>query len=645
MASFASRSYSYSRNPHRLQNMILTVGPGTPAAIVDLSVEPSPPAAAAAAADGGEEDDSSSESSSSSSSSSEEDEASVGEGGEEAATPPPCAAVATAAAATTAGTSSSGSSTTSTTTNPKRTLSDRMKASSKDDNDNDDEKKESTKPSRRLQQDMNLEATTTTSSGDEEDDGTHEAPPTDHKDTPTSDEEMAGYSDVEQELMEEDDTSQDSGGAGGDAAEEDDELTAREQFYLEVNQPEEHRMQFSSNDDDDDDESDAEGPQPRRTRRSQFERTDNDDDDEEEEDEEEMAEFREMAAEWFAAAAEEEGEEESDSDDDEDSDDESAARIIIRRRILRRSPSPDRRNNNQERVLKPSVRHQGCINTATWLEAGWRVSTVSRHHYSTSYNANFYDDDDVFGCRAMASEDCPTQLVTSGDDRQVKFWDIRHSMGSANPLPWGRNTHCPFASTDDDGPSGPGYKARWKDFYYQQKPVEPWKVFGNVEPLASMATGHRRNVFHVTPLWQKPGKVATCGMDGYLRLGDVEASSSGDANSSSIIISPEYGDDASDNMMPGYFSSRPGMCYSHHFLNSNVGLLCSERGLRKFDIRLPPRQQARRALVGGTTSCKSCAIWTVSSGSSVEEVDSSYVFGKAVACSLFVCCCCRYCIP
>ena len=599
--------------------MILTVGPGTPAVLVDLSdVSAEPSSHPVAAAAGGGRDDSTSESTSSNS----PEEAYVDENveedceGEDGANTETGPCVAVEAARSTSTEPSSGSSTS--TTNIKRTLSDRMKKPSEDDENME------LKTSRQLQQDIQMEAT---SSGSEEGNGhdgdTQEAPTADSV-KEQSDVEMERFSDAERELTREDN---DSGGTGEDA---EDTLTDRERFYLEINQAEEHRMQFSSNDEDD--TSDNEDPQSLPNRRI-WERSgdegDEDEGDEDESDEDQMAEYREMAAEWIAMEqASVEDEQDSDSDDEDDSDDDPEARVIIRRRYLRRSLSASRRNTNQPRAMKTSIRHQGCINTATWLDAGWRLSNFQ---HSTSYNANFYEDD-VFSCRAIASDDCPTQLVTSGDDREVKFWDVRHAMGSANPLPWGRNTHCPFASPGEN-PSCPGYKARWNEFYCKQKPVEPWKLSGNVVPLASMQTGHLKNVFHVTPLWQKPGKVATCGADGYLRLGDVEASNSGDANSSAIIISPEYGN---AGMMGEAFRLRAPICFSHHFLNANVGLLCSEKGLRKFDIRLPPRQQERRPLVGGPAACKACAIWTIASDRAIEEVDSSYVFGKAVACTFLV---------
>ncbi|CAB9529051.1 WD and tetratricopeptide repeats protein 1 [Seminavis robusta] len=612
-------------NTSRLQNMILTVGPGTPAAIVDLSVvhEPSPPAAARL---GNGEDESSSgsssESSSSSSSEEEEDEAEIDpddNANEEQEEEPP------EPSRTHSRSGSSSGSSRSSTTSPKRTLSDRMKMPEED--------AETTAETATTTTFDSLEETV-----DKKEDSCKKA-------KASSDEEMAGYSDVDPE--QEGDKEEDE--AEGEEGEEEDlpELTDRERFFLEVNQAEEHRMQFSgeeSNEEEEEDEGiDANESHPNERMAESTE----DEEDDEEEDDEEMAEFREMAAEWFAQAQEggegEEDDDDEESDDEDDSDDDDdVGRVIIRRRIIRRSQSPTRRgNHNARKEMTPSLRHGGCINTAAWLDSGWRLSTVSSDHYSTSYNANFdFCLEDTQGLHAIESSDCPTQLATSGDDRQVKFWDVRYAMGNTNPLPWGRNTHCPFAhepeTIDTEGNAG-GYKARWREFYRnQQQPVEARKMFGNVQPLATLHTGHRSNVFHVTPLWQQPGKVATCGADGYLRLGDVEAANRGESISTSIIISPEYHDDG-DHIMSGLFSLRPGLCFSHHFLNTNVGLLCSQRGLRKFDVRLPPRQQERRALLGSNTGCKACAVWTYSSAGSVEEVDSTYVFVGGTGAEVALC--------
>jgi hypothetical protein len=250
--------------------------------------------------------------------------------------------------------------------------------------------------------------------------------------------------------------------------------------------------------------------------------------------------------------------------------------------------------NTTKAAPVPSMRHGGCINTAAWMDCGWRIST-SGH-----------------AIEAVPSEDCPTQLVTSGDDHLVKFWDVREAMGSTTPLSGGFSTLCPFSAPEC--PNQEGAHKWWKDHYAKRKTQQ---IAGTVLPLATLQSGHRGNVFHVTPLTGKPGKVATCGADGYLRVTDLET---GD---SSVIVSPEFEDDL------GLLSLRAGMCFSHHFLNKNTGLLCSERGLRRFDLRLPPREQPTRSLLGGRfRACKACAIWSSpESASSLEEGDSVYVFG------------------
>jgi WD40 repeat protein len=256
--------------------------------------------------------------------------------------------------------------------------------------------------------------------------------------------------------------------------------------------------------------------------------------------------------------------------------------------------------NNAMKAPAPSMRHGGCINTAAWMDCGWRISTAGH------------------AAEAVPSEDCPTQLVTSGDDHLVKFWDVREGLGSTTPLSGGFSTLCPFSAPKCRDREG-AHKW-WKDHYAKTKTQ---KIAGTVLPLATLQTGHRGNVFHVTPITGKPGKVATCGADGYLRVADLET---GD---SSVIVSPEFEDDLGGLLPAGLLSLRAGMCFSHHFLNKNTGLLCSERGLRRFDLRLPPREQPTRSLLGGRfRACKACAIWSSpESASSLEEGDSIYVFG------------------
>jgi len=241
----------------------------------------------------------------------------------------------------------------------------------------------------------------------------------------------------------------------------------------------------------------------------------------------------------------------------------------------------------------PSIRHGGCINTAAWLTSPWRLSLTGHEDCAI----------------AVDSDDCPTQLITSGDDKTVKFWDVRHAMGTANPLPGGKYSQCPFADISECE-------------LHDWKQHADYPLAGSVIPLATLSTGHRANVFHVTPVDAHPGKVVTCGADGYLRMADVNRPT----ESSQIIVSPEY---SVDDILPlGLFSLRaPKMCFSHHFINANTGLLCAQHGLYRFDLRLSPREQSSRSLLGNDLTCKSCAIWSASSSSS-DDIDSAYVFGK-----------------
>jgi len=250
------------------------------------------------------------------------------------------------------------------------------------------------------------------------------------------------------------------------------------------------------------------------------------------------------------------------------------------------------RSNSPKLKNVPSIRHGGCINTSTWLTSPWRLSSCGR---------------DIDSIITQHTQDCPTQLITSGDDRMVKFWDLRQAMGMSNLLPGGKNTVCPFST---EVPLTPPIK-EWKNYFFNSSAF----MSGSVIPLATLATGHRGNVFHVTPLDHDPGKVVTCGADGYLRCSDLLS------QSSSIVISPEY-DRHDQNLFlspGGLFSLRPGMCFSHHFVDTHNGLLCSERGLRRFDIRINPREQQSTSLLSSGT-CKACAVW------SRDSINSSYVF-------------------
>ena len=110
------------------------------------------------------------------------------------------------------------------------------------------------------------------------------------------------------------------------------------------------------------------------------------------------------------------------------------------------------------------------------------------------------------------------------------------------------------------------------------------------------------------------------------RSNSTASASSNTGDSSAIIISPEY--QSEDNGEESLFRfHNSSMCFSHHFLNANVGLVCSERGLLHFDLRLPARSQKRGSLVPELSStCKSCHPWHVGSAEGGDELESAYVF-------------------
>lgn len=257
--------------------------------------------------------------------------------------------------------------------------------------------------------------------------------------------------------------------------------------------------------------------------------------------------------------------------------------------------------DTRNEALRPSIRHGGCINTACWMDCPWRLSLAGSdgHPLPASGSANI-----------VPSREYTTQLVTSGDDRVVKFWDVRDAMGSANPLPGGWDTFSPFSTTEL-----PSSKAVLPSFrkYYNHPDHVP-KVAGGVNLLASISTGHRLNVFDVKPVNSQPGKILTCAADGFLRLCDLET------NQSSVVVNPTT--DEMDSML---FSTGK-MAFSQHFVTANTGLLCSERGLHRFDLRVSPREQETQSLLHRLEICKTCAVWSPFGSPSNGDADSNFVF-------------------
>ncbi|KAL7536894.1 hypothetical protein ACHAXR_007459 [Thalassiosira sp. AJA248-18] len=329
-----------------------------------------------------------------------------------------------------------------------------------------------------------------------------------------------------------------------------------------------------------------------------------------------------------------------------------------------------------EREVARSMKHDGCINTVSWLDCGWRISTVSHedaHPYSHYYNDGFISSSSSYSSNNYSPQssnystpprqkprhgglvapleptEYPTQLLTSGDDHTVKLWDVGQSMGSTSPLPGGSATINPFSSPRMPMRACSELVDTWKNHGggYSSSTVGSHRRYlpGIVHPLVTLTTGHSGNVFHASPVPHSLGKIATCAADGYLRLMDVEvhsawnhtnnrgrsnstaSSSSHTGDSSAVIISPEYQSENGESE-PVFRFHNSLMCFSHHFLSANVGLVCSERGLLHFDLRLPARSQKRGSLVPElSTTCKSCFPWRLGCSDGDEnELESAYVF-------------------
>jgi len=363
---------------------------------------------------------------------------------------------------------------------------------------------------------------------------------------------------------------------------------------------------------------------------------------------------------------------EEDEDEEEEDDDDDGASSELYRYMHFGSSEDDSASSDDDSTARgssstipkknffPSMRHGGCINTAAWLtsDCGWRLSTKNG---------------DDSGIDVVETEELPTQVATSGDDRLLKIWDVSEAMGSVSPLAGGTATFTPFSS----------YRANdnlfqcrehWQSIYdsrcnKRDRIVGEYRPPGTVRLLATVSTGHRGNVFHITPLKGRRGTFATCGADGFLRLVDVERSSSGgggtrnssgDSSSSTAVIHPMYDHNSDgnphvfdpENPLAFFLRNSSGMCFSHTMLDdANVGLLCSEKGLLRFDFRLSPREQSTRSLLPRTVmssgtrvrsflACKACTVLRTDSGMGSEnstDGGSTYVFAGGSSPSVALC--------
>lgn len=240
---------------------------------------------------------------------------------------------------------------------------------------------------------------------------------------------------------------------------------------------------------------------------------------------------------------------------------------------------------------KTAMSHSGCINTACWLDSQWRISTARTDEnsflntfvQSSSYSSNSAADE-ASSIKAVSSYDCPTQIMTSGDDKRLKFWDCSTSMAASPSCI--EKTSCPFAFSSQSG-------KRTKGKHAHVGHTE--NILGSVQFLASLKTGHMGNVFHCIPR-NRPGDVITCAADGMLNICNIEH------DSCTTILSSE------------------GMFFSHIMLDDNIGLFCGEKGLRRFDLRISREDQANYCVLEEGI-CKSCALYS-------SEESSAYVFGK-----------------
>ena len=160
----------------------------------------------------------------------------------------------------------------------------------------------------------------------------------------------------------------------------------------------------------------------------------------------------------------------------------------------------------------------------------------------------------------------------------------KSSIGWCQNLADSYATICPFSAPDASRDVGP-IRSKWKRYYAQS---DSCMIAGSVLNLATLSSGHTNNVFHVTPLYAQPGKVATCAADGFLRPADLET------GNSRVVVSPEYDDGIAGLFRAGLMSLRSGMCFSHHFLSQNTGLLCSERDLLCDLVRIHVNHVVRR---------------------------------------------------
>jgi hypothetical protein len=307
---------------------------------------------------------------------------------------------------------------------------------------------------------------------------------------------------------------------------------------------------------DDDDEQEVESPRHNAT----FTTDDEEDD------------GQESSSAGGVSDEEEEDVEDSSSEEGDDDDMGNIRRFLgINRRELmdaayRNSAATDAATTAQS-TSSPSLRHGGCINTACWLAD------------DTAEN-NDHDE------RAAAPP--PTKLMTSGDDRLLKIWNVKDAMDLAWENGW--DSFAPLAANNS---------IQAHALPKRRQSTLP----GTVELLHTFRTGHHGNVFHITPRRHQGGtpqqlQALTSAADGGLRLVDEQRST--------LILQSE------------------GMAYSHLVLTDHTGLVCYDNGLNQYDLRCSLHSQPDAIITG--MPIKACAQYRptllfVGGGRDVKLVD------------------------
>jgi hypothetical protein len=112
----------------------------------------------------------------------------------------------------------------------------------------------------------------------------------------------------------------------------------------------------------------------------------------------------------------------------------------VRTRLDRQRRAVNSDKENMTPQLQENLATVDATEAVSIRQAGWIVPMIVAGWRRRKYCPVFWDGE------CSGESESTTQLVTSGDDRTVKFWDVRDAHGKRE-LPGGWDTFCPFAST------------------------------------------------------------------------------------------------------------------------------------------------------------------------------------------------------